>query len=149
MGQLPRAPLASPIALEGQALDLRSIDSAELIELRERYEDRSPALESLSFDAWCALMLRRSDSTTAQLGSTDIAQSRSERSEGEKARGSAAGRSTYLAARLELDMAREACPHWDYESDGTHAECCDRVDAAKRILRIEARKAAKANGRAL
>lgn len=46
------------------------------------------------------------------------------------------------AARRELDAAREACPHWDFESetDGCHAECCYRVDAAKRAVRAAAKK---------
>ena len=45
------------------------------------------------------------------------------------------------AAHRELDAAREACPHWDCETDGCHAECCYRVDDAKHALR-RARKAA-------
>jgi len=44
-------------------------------------------------------------------------------------------------ARRELELAREACAHWDYESDGCHAECCSRVDDAKRAVR-SAKKAA-------
>ena len=42
------------------------------------------------------------------------------------------------AARRELDNAREACPHWDYEGTGaesTYTECCYRVDDAKRAVR--------------
>jgi hypothetical protein len=45
------------------------------------------------------------------------------------------------AARRDLEAAREACPHWDFESDGCHSECCYRVDDAKRALR-KARAAA-------
>lgn len=45
-------------------------------------------------------------------------------------------------ARRELDAAREACPHWDFESDGCHAECCYRVDDAKRALFAAKQKAA-------
>jgi hypothetical protein len=44
-------------------------------------------------------------------------------------------------ARRELDAAREACPHWDLESDGCHADCCYRVDDARRAVR-KARAAA-------
>ena len=41
-----------------------------------------------------------------------------------------------LAAKRELDAAFDACPHWDLE-DGCegHAECCYRLDDAKRALR--------------
>jgi len=35
----------------------------------------------------------------------------------------------------ELELAREACPHWDNESDGCAAECCYRVDDARRALK--------------
>lgn len=44
------------------------------------------------------------------------------------------------AAQVELTRARDACPHWDYESGEGYAECCYRVDDAKRELR-NARKA--------
>jgi len=36
----------------------------------------------------------------------------------------------FAAAQRELDAARDACPHWDYEGDGEGAACCDRVEAA-------------------
>jgi len=38
-------------------------------------------------------------------------------------------------ARLALDIARERCPHWDYESEEAH-ECCYVVDDARRELRL-------------
>lgn len=38
------------------------------------------------------------------------------------------------AARRELSLAREVCPHWDQESDGEGHDCCYRVDDAKRAL---------------
>jgi len=46
------------------------------------------------------------------------------------------------AALRELEAAREACPHWDCESDGAGHECCYRVDDAKRRVR-KARAAAR------
>lgn len=47
------------------------------------------------------------------------------------------------AARRELSAAIEACPHWDFESEGdAHEECCYRVDDAK--CRYRAAKAAVA-----
>lgn len=47
----------------------------------------------------------------------------------------------FLNARTALLRAREACPHWDYESDPSAAhECCLALDAAM----LEARKAKKA-----
>jgi hypothetical protein len=45
-------------------------------------------------------------------------------------------------ARRELDAARDACPHWDYESEDEHAECCYRVADARRAVR-KASKAAQ------
>jgi hypothetical protein len=45
------------------------------------------------------------------------------------------------AATRELDAAREACPHWDCETDAEADGCCYRVDDAKHALR-RARKAA-------
>jgi hypothetical protein len=39
------------------------------------------------------------------------------------------------AARTEIDAARDACPHWDGESDGAGHECCYRVDEAKRAYK--------------
>ncbi len=45
------------------------------------------------------------------------------------------------SARRELDLAREACPHWDFEGEGSHAECCYRVDDAKRAVRAAAKLA--------
>lgn len=47
-------------------------------------------------------------------------------------------------ARRRLELAREECPHWDFEadSDDTH-DCCHEVRQAKRELRA-ARDAAAA-----
>lgn len=39
------------------------------------------------------------------------------------------------AAKRELELALELCPHWDYESDGDRYDCCYRVDDAKRDLK--------------
>jgi hypothetical protein len=33
-------------------------------------------------------------------------------------------------ARRSLDVAREICPHWDYEDDGAGHPCCDAVQLA-------------------
>jgi hypothetical protein len=45
------------------------------------------------------------------------------------------------AARRQLDLAEERCPHWDYEGDGgEHAECCLELQAAEHQVR-KARKA--------
>ena len=49
-----------------------------------------------------------------------------------------------INARRELEFAREACPHWDCETDGAHSDCCYRVDDAKHAVRA-ARKAVEAN----
>lgn len=49
---------------------------------------------------------------------------------------------TLSNARRELEAAREACPHWDFESDGDHAECCYRVDDARRAVRNAAQRVA-------
>lgn len=46
-----------------------------------------------------------------------------------------------VAARNALLTAREACPHWDFEAEGNHAECCYQVDDAKRRYRSAKRKA--------
>lgn len=36
-------------------------------------------------------------------------------------------------ARVCLDSALEACPHWDLECDGTtDHDCCHRVDEARK-----------------
>lgn len=44
------------------------------------------------------------------------------------------------AAKRELDAAFDACPHWDFEDDEPcHAECCYRLDDARRAVR-KARK---------
>lgn len=42
-------------------------------------------------------------------------------------------------ARRELELAREACPHWDYGSDNDGWPCCDRVFNAK-VLVLRAKK---------
>lgn len=43
---------------------------------------------------------------------------------------------TMLArARRALDIARERCPHWDYEDDGDGHECCDVVATSLREYR--------------
>jgi hypothetical protein len=47
------------------------------------------------------------------------------------------------AARRDLEAAREACPHWDYESDGSHGECCYRVDETRRAARAASKAAAQ------
>lgn len=44
------------------------------------------------------------------------------------------------AARRDLDAAMEACPHWDYESEGCNFECCYRVDDARRAVKAAAKK---------
>lgn len=45
-------------------------------------------------------------------------------------------------AKRDLSAAMEACPHWDYESDGNgnHSECCYRVDDARRAVKKAAKK---------
>lgn len=51
-------------------------------------------------------------------------------------------------ARNALRAAREACPHWDYESDGDGdaSECCYVVDEARReYRRVKRRAYAKAD----
>ena len=38
-------------------------------------------------------------------------------------------------ARADLRHAQQACPHWDYESDGDAGhECCIALDAAERTI---------------
>ena len=44
-------------------------------------------------------------------------------------------------ARVALDNARNACPHWDFESDGGADECCYRVAEAQREYRRAKRNA--------
>lgn len=39
------------------------------------------------------------------------------------------------AIRLELSAAQEACPHWDWESDGDGYDCCYRLRAAGNAVR--------------
>jgi hypothetical protein len=48
-----------------------------------------------------------------------------------------------INAKLRLQRAREACPHWDQESDGEGHECCYDVDDASRALRRAKQTAAK------
>jgi hypothetical protein len=43
--------------------------------------------------------------------------------------------STVRDALRRLGAAREECPHWDYETDGEHGECCAEVQKARRALR--------------
>jgi hypothetical protein len=43
------------------------------------------------------------------------------------------------SARNRLDLAREACAHWDYESDGEGHPCCKAVQVALEAYR-DARK---------
>ena len=41
-------------------------------------------------------------------------------------------------ARLRLQRAQEACPHWDYESDGCGHPCCDELaDAERAVIRAK------------
>lgn len=47
------------------------------------------------------------------------------------------------AAQRDLALAREACPHWDMESEGLDWACCYRIDEARRELRL-ARKQVEA-----
>jgi hypothetical protein len=37
-------------------------------------------------------------------------------------------------ARARRRRAMEACPHWDYESNGSGHACCDELDAAERAV---------------
>lgn len=41
-----------------------------------------------------------------------------------------------INARNAYHAASEACPHWDYEGDGTADECCYSLADAKRELRL-------------
>ena len=40
------------------------------------------------------------------------------------------------AARRRLTLARETCPHWDYEADGSGHECCKEVSDALHEVRL-------------
>lgn len=45
------------------------------------------------------------------------------------------GMSALSAAKQRLRRAEEACPHWDYESDGEGHDCCNALAAAEREVR--------------
>ena len=50
------------------------------------------------------------------------------------------------AAKRAYVQAQEACPHWDYESDGDGAhDCCEALRAAQDELRL-ARKVVSKEG---
>jgi hypothetical protein len=38
------------------------------------------------------------------------------------------------AARARWRRATAACPHWDYEGNGSGHACCDELDAAELAL---------------
>lgn len=50
------------------------------------------------------------------------------------------------AARRAYNAAQEACPHWDYESDGSGHDCCVALEKTQRELsaarRVRAKEAA-------
>ena len=47
----------------------------------------------------------------------------------------------YQATRVAVDLARESCVHWDYNSnpDGADAPCCRAVREAREKYRIAKR----------
>ena len=46
----------------------------------------------------------------------------------------------YQAASRAYELAAEACPHWDYDGDGSGFTCCDALQDAIREKRNAGRQ---------